>query len=151
MNVAALSVSKELSLGHSQKNPILNQANVAGAHTQTHTHTHTQWTYGQSSIVCCAIYGSVVCHLFCLSETRMTPVWILNKRLFLRQEEGCCHLISLNVTHDWRRFSHKADNNISFSFVAVYGCVPNGSRVTFQRSNISEVLKHTSPSGQELK
>lgn len=39
MNVAALSVPKELSLGHSQKNPILNQANVAGAHTQTHTHS----------------------------------------------------------------------------------------------------------------
>lgn len=57
-------------LGHSQKNPVSNQASLTG--------THTLWTYGQSPIVCCAIYGSVACHLFCLSETSMTPVWILS-------------------------------------------------------------------------
>lgn len=50
--------------------------------------SHTQWTYGQSPIVCCAIYGSVVCHLFCLLETSMTPVWILNKRLFYVWEKA---------------------------------------------------------------
>ncbi len=60
--------------------------------------SHTQWTYGQSPIVCCAIYGSVACHLFCLSETSMTPVWILNKRLFLCLGEDCCHLIFLSAS-----------------------------------------------------
>ena len=82
MDVVAesLSIPEELLLERSQKNPISNQASVAGAqkhthtHTRAHTHTQTQWTYGQSPIVCCAIYGSVACHLFCLSETSMTPV-----------------------------------------------------------------------------
>lgn len=51
--------------------------------SQSSWRSHTRWTYGQSPIVCCAIYGWVACHLICLSETSMTPVWILNKMPFM--------------------------------------------------------------------
>lgn len=99
-------IPEEPLLGHSQKNPYLKPS-------QCDWRSHTLWTYGQSPIVCCAIYGSVACHLFCLSETRMTPVWILYKRLFLRLGDGCCHFIF------HRRlvmcFSRETDGNVSVS------------------------------------
>lgn len=84
----SLSFPEEPLMGRSQKNPISKAS-------QCNWRSHTLWTYGQSPIVCCSIYGWVACHLFCLSETSMTPVWILNKKkaFFLCLWESCCHLI----------------------------------------------------------
>lgn len=100
--------------------------------------SHTQWTYGQSPIVCCAIYGSVACHLFCSSETSMTPVWILNKRLFLCLGEGCCHLIFL--TNYWY-CAFLMRLTVLFLFLLMEIWAHNDCQVSFQKSKNQRIVE----------
>lgn len=103
--------------------------------------SHTQWTYGQSPIVCCAIYGSVVCHLFCLSETSMTPVWILNKRLFLMYGR---RLLSFNrslyITNDWHS-AFLIRLTVMRLFLLMKFCTHNDCQVSYQKSDNQRIVE----------
>ena len=63
-----LSVPEEHSLRCSQKNPSHQKPSQCGLLALT----DKQWTYGQSPIICSAVYGPVDCHLCGLQGARMS-------------------------------------------------------------------------------
>lgn len=132
----SLSFPEELLMGRSQKNPISKAS-------QCNWRSHTLWTYGQSPIVCCSIYGWVACHLFCLSETSMTPVWILNKKGFffpLRLWESCCHLILPTPPPSTVRLLFSRDWQMRL-FLAMKICSLDDCQVTDQKPQNQRVVE----------